>query len=271
MTDTNEPSDPVPTADGSFTFWHPDYREHYHSKNGASSESEIKFISPSRLEDRLRHGPVRLLDIGFGLGGNAFAALRRAVACASHPLEIHSLENDPDALERGKVVTRDPEEQRWFQKLEEQGTLHLPQVELTLHAIDFRESAQVFSGQTFDLFFHDPFSPMKNPQGWTLELFDSFRTLAADSACLLTYSEAWAVRAGLQRAGWTVGETPGRGSHRGGTIASPDPGEIACPVAEPEGIKTIPYRDPNLSHSAQEILRTRQEEVNQWQHDHRSS
>ena len=52
----------VRTADGSFTLYHPGFRQHFHSLAGAVSEAERKFVEPSRLAERLARGPVRLLS-----------------------------------------------------------------------------------------------------------------------------------------------------------------------------------------------------------------
>ncbi|MBO5722722.1 MAG: TIGR01212 family radical SAM protein, partial [Lentisphaeria bacterium] len=64
------------TADGTPTLYHPGYLQHFHSLAGAGSEAEKKFAEPSGLTARLKQAAargetVRLLDIGFGLGGNA--------------------------------------------------------------------------------------------------------------------------------------------------------------------------------------------------------
>jgi predicted methyltransferase len=68
------------TADGTPTFWHPGYREHYHSRHGALREAQQKFVAPSDLAQRLRGGrPVALLDICFGLGYNSLLACETAM------------------------------------------------------------------------------------------------------------------------------------------------------------------------------------------------
>lgn len=77
----------VTTADGSPTLYHPGFRQHFHTLAGAATEAERKFVIPSRLRERLAAGkPVRVLDVGFGLGVNCAAALR----CGG-PLEIITL------------------------------------------------------------------------------------------------------------------------------------------------------------------------------------
>jgi tRNA U34 5-methylaminomethyl-2-thiouridine-forming methyltransferase MnmC len=73
---------------------------------------------------------------------------------------------------------------------------------------------------SFDLVFHDPFSPQHLPELWTQELFaEYFRLLAPRQGRLLTYSAAAAVRGGLFEAGFALGRTIGVGDKSGGTAA----------------------------------------------------
>lgn len=253
------PEELLQTGDGSITAWHPEYKEHYHSRQGARSEAETKFIRPTRLAERLQTRAQRLLDIGFGLGGNAFAAIRCAQQTAGYHLHIDSLENDQEALRRARLSSQDNEERGWLEQLQNHNVLELPEATLRLHALDFRQADRVAETGSIDLFFHDPFSPMKNPQGWTLELFQLYGRLAATDAVLATYSQAWAVRSALQLSGWHVQEVDGSNEHRSSTLASRE--TVDEPITVPEGVKQVPYRDPQLGDSAITILRRRQAEI----------
>ena len=107
----------VKTEDNSFTFYSPKYKENYHSVAGAASETENKFIIPSKLEEKLishskRAVPalcketmeplshLRLLDIGFGLGYNAVSAIKTSIKLKTK-LSITSLEMDTNTLNMG--------------------------------------------------------------------------------------------------------------------------------------------------------------------------
>lgn len=46
----------VRTEDGSYTLYHPEYRQHFHSTAGARAESWKKYIEPCRIEERLATG-----------------------------------------------------------------------------------------------------------------------------------------------------------------------------------------------------------------------
>ncbi len=89
-------SEKVITGDGTPTLYHPEYRQHFHSVAGAATESREKFIIPSGLGERVN---PQVLDIGFGLGYNAIAALE-----ANPGAVITTLEKDRKALEAAREL-----------------------------------------------------------------------------------------------------------------------------------------------------------------------
>jgi len=244
-------SEVIRTGDGSLTCRHPGYGEAYHAVQGALSEARTKFIVPSALAGRLFSAPVRLLDIGFGLGVNvrAAAALPRA-----HLLRIDSLELEPDALERARELYPDCELTR---SLAESGHARADLLEVQLIFGDARRTLSTLSGP-YDLIFHDPFSPLKNTECWTVEFFHLLRGLIHPRGLLLTYSESKAVRAGLREAGWQVGASPACPPHRGGTMASPD----AAMIPEPVYVEGFAFQDnATLSRTGREIRAAREARV----------
>ena len=69
----------VKTQDGSYTLYHPEYKQHFHSLAGANSEAEEKFLKPCEVRKKLKDGEsLTILDIGFGLGNNALAVIDAA-------------------------------------------------------------------------------------------------------------------------------------------------------------------------------------------------
>jgi tRNA U34 5-methylaminomethyl-2-thiouridine-forming methyltransferase MnmC len=139
--------------------------------------------------------------------------------------------------------------------------------------------------ESFDAIFHDPFSPQKMPELWTVELFEHYnRLLAAQYGKLLTYSAAAAVRGGLREAGFEMAKTPMLGGKNGGTIAwigaqfagardiarasaldsiQPPISSIPLEAWEMDYLQSkagIPYRDPGLMSSRTEILEQRHRE-----------
>ena len=241
----------IQTGDGSYTVRHPGLGETYHATQGAASEAEAKFILPSRLRDRLQEGPVRMLDIGFGLGINCRAAL----ACdAPHGLHIDTIEWEAEALERGlQVAPGDP----LISALQRDGQTR----QVTLHLGDLRTVLPTLS-PNYDVIFHDPFSPMKNSEAWTVEVFQLLKDLTSPGAILTTYSESRIIRSGLHVSGWCVGESEAVPPHRGGTIATHTPEELKRPL-DPTDFLTEPYRDPELKAAGNEIRSQREELIRQ--------
>ncbi len=71
----NQELTPQLTADGSFTFFSPEFGELFHSHFGAKQEAERKFVEPLQLRKKATTSPLFLLDICYGLGYNTAAAL----------------------------------------------------------------------------------------------------------------------------------------------------------------------------------------------------
>lgn len=157
-------------------------------------------------------------------------------------------------------------------------------IEIEFRVGDLRETLLQLneSDESFDLVFHDPFSPPHVPELWTVELFrEYYRLLEARSGRLLTYSAAAAVRGGLREAGFILGRTVGVGGKSGGTAAwipfaacARETGlsgeddmfaeEIqpldAWEQAYIDSRAGLPYRDPGLAGSREEIETRRTQE-----------
>ena len=128
------------------------------------------------------------------------------------------------------------------------------------------------SGFQADAIFLDPFSPPHCPQLWTVEFIQKVSECLHLNGLLATYSCAAAVRTALLAAGLVVSSTPPIGRRTSGTIAGhPQYTEESnifylppLSQVEAEHLLTraaIPYRDPNLSDTAEVILNRRQQEA----------
>ena len=248
------------TADGTPTLYHPGYRQHFHSLAGAGSEAVKKFAEPSGLQDKLQTAAqdgkfIRLLDIGFGLGGNAFAAMECASCVPDSLLEIVSLENDERTL-RSAMQFYPPGD--WHRKILEELLQHRRAVwrnsRITLLLDDGRKAIQQLPDDKFDLVWLDAFSCDVNPELWSWQFMqECCRVMKNTQSMLLTYSSAPSVRGALYKAGFKVGETPSFGRKRGGTVAVK--GNVGNFTELPEKEQHIifdstagtPYSDPELN------------------------
>jgi tRNA U34 5-methylaminomethyl-2-thiouridine-forming methyltransferase MnmC len=254
------------TDDGSFTFFSDEFSETFHTSSGAAREAQKKFVEPCQLAAKTDR-PLKILDICYGLGYNAAAALKT----------IWAINPDCDveliALERDKAI---PEQaiahkllDRWsspvaeiLRKFTQNQQIKTPQLTARLLLGDARETIKQVreSGFQADAIFLDPFSPPKCPQLWTVEFLSIVAQCLKQDGRLATYSCAASVRTALQLAGLQVGASNSVGRRSPGTISSFSMRNLP-PLSqqESEHLQTraaIPYRDPSLQDNA-EIIKQR--------------
>ncbi len=87
------------------------------------------------------------------------------------------------------------------------------QVQLTLIFDDASHALQQLD-QRIDAWFLDGFSPAKNPQMWSSELFSAVARCSHQQSSFSTFTAASSVRRGLQQAGFAVSTAPGFGKKR---------------------------------------------------------
>lgn len=262
------------TDDGTPTLYHPGYRQHFHSLAGAGSEAEKKFVEPARLtvlleKSVLPQKTLHLLDVGFGLGGNAFAAMLCAEKIPECNLEITSLENDPRTLRAAMMLyAADSPLRQLLEDLLKNHTAVYKNTRINLLLDDGRNAVKSLNNEYFDLVWLDAFSCDVNPELWTYQFFRECFRIMNNGSMLLTYSSSPAVRGGLFKAGFDVRETASFGRKRGGTAALK--GSLECNLQElAEKEKHIifdstagtPYSDCSLNKTAAEILQHRKDLV----------
>ena len=261
---------PIRTADGSPTLYHPRYRQAFHSIAGADAEAVRKFLEPGRLAERLAEGkPVRMLDVGFGLGGNVFAACRMAKQIPGARLEITSLESDLRTLQAARQL-HDPESPEYgiLEALTAQHHYEDPAVRIDLLPGDARQTLPGLPDGEFDLIALDGFSPESNPELWTMQMFRQYRNKLEPSAGrLLTYSSAFPVRGAMLKNGFFVADTPAFGRKRPGTAGALHPLSDLAVMPEKErkiilrSTAGVPYGDPGLNRTPEWILEHRRKLV----------
>jgi len=199
------------TEDGSHTLFVPEIDECYHSTHGAIQESRHIFI-----EAGLKHCAKReitILEIGFGTGLNAFLTLLEAeksdkqiryISLEKYPVEVEK------ALQLNYPAELAPDKRTLFEQMhtakwntEIQLT---PFFALKKIVADFTEF--IFEDQ-FDVIYFDAFSPEKQPEMWSKELFSMIYAHCNPGAILTTYCAKGIVRRAMQEAGFTVERLPG--------------------------------------------------------------
>lgn len=274
MSEVSNQFTPVVTGDGSSTFYSAEFGEWFHSRQGACCEAQTTYAAAAHLAQRAEQTPaegsLKILDVCYGLGYNTAAALETIWAVNKHcPVEVKALELDlaaaKSAIAQNLTQRYSPQIQQILQGLSTHGTAQSETLQAQILLGDARQQIQPLVAQNWqaDVIFLDPFSPPHCPQLWTQEFLRLVaHCLKPNGGELVTYSCAAAVRASLLLAGLTIGSLPTPVRQWPGTIASYRPPTELPPLSQQaqEHLQTraaVPYRDPHLNATAEEILASR--------------
>lgn len=247
--------------DGSCTFWNETFRDYYHPRSGARKQAAELFLQRSSLKERLEKGPIRLLDIGFGMGYNSLSACEMAQNLALHPLEIHAVDQDRMViLQSADIIKNMPNEKlAWPQILKElykEGLYASTYFDITLHNSDVRYALAQQEG-TFDVIFLDPFVERSNCRMITLEIFKCLKKLLKNDGVLIGSKIHAAAISAMIEAGFCVEAADQSKSDIRGIVA-----KHTGPSIKPES--TIPYRDPYGVWTDRRIRQYREEEIKKY-------
>ena len=200
------------TLDGSYTLYVPEIDEHYHSINGAIQESNHIFINAGLK--KCSNDTIHVLEIGFGTGLNAFLTMLEAEKSAKNIL-FTTIELYP--IDKNIVKSLRYAEQILTAKSADFEKLHTAnwneKVQLTTHFILEKIQADFtkfdFSDRSFDIIYFDAFSPEKQPEMWTENIFANLYNTSNNNAILTTYCAKGMVRRAMQKAGFLVERIPG--------------------------------------------------------------
>ncbi len=258
----------IPTNDGTKTAYSEEFQEAMHSISGAYEEALLKHLYPSALLEG-DNREVNLLDIGFGLGYNILGLITETEK------QRRGLKVNVISLEKSQSLDRFMEDIRFgdvrddiyteIRKAYGKGSSSFDNYSIEVIRGDARESIRSLKGTGFHGVFHDPFSPAKNPELWTVEFFREIHMLMYLKGILTTYSSAYQIRGALLEAGFFLGRGPSVGGKREGTLASKS--RVITPFSDNElkklreNVKSTPYRDPGGKLSRKEILERRLSEM----------
>ncbi len=258
----------VKTGDGTLSFYSSDYDEAMHSLSGAYEEALLKHVYPSMVLDFTGERIV-VLDVGFGLGYNILALIREFMKSNSDRfLQIISLEKDLSHLPLLERINFNDDRDYIYDSIRmtaQSGSFIAERYSVEIVIGDARDSLKKMDRGDINAVFHDPYSPAKNPELWTVEFFQELRRVTNSNAIITTYSSALQVRRALIEAGFRIGSGPSVGGKREGTLATVSgsiktlsSGSIANIKKDP---RSVPYRDFNLMGTREDILRNRIREM----------
>jgi len=195
----------VRTKDGSVTYYNHEVGEHYHSISGAKEEAIEKHGKPA-IEFVRAHGLTRVdvLDFCYGLGYNSYYFINELRKIDKDvTVEIIGVDIDREIVEKGKYLLPLRSDER---------------TKISIHvgdAISYLHN----NNKSFDVCFFDPFSPKKQPEMWSEEVFKWLFKAMKKPAIVTTYSCAKSIRDNMKKAGFIIKDGPVVGRRAPATIA----------------------------------------------------
>ena len=201
------------TADKSPTLYLPELDEHYHSVNGARQESLHIFINAGLKQ--LKKDKINILEIGFGTGLNAILTFLNTKntkqniyyeAIEKFPLSADIIKNLLADNFPEKEIAEEIHRTDWKKAITISDNFILKKIKIDL--------TDYVPEKTFDLIYFDAFSPDKQPELWTEEIFTKLCKATNKNGILVTYSAKGTVKQALRNAGYFVKRLPGPAGKR---------------------------------------------------------
>ena len=201
----------ITTGDGSHTILVPELNEHYHSVHGAVQESTFIFINSGF--EVCKADPINIFEVGFGTGLNT---LLTAVKCKNSsravnyttiekfPLDlkiIKSLNHHNFAGDKGLEIYNSIHSSPWNDSVNIFENFNLKKIKGDL-------ITDTISG-SYDLIYFDAFGPDKQPEMWTITMFEHIAAITNKEGILVTYSAKGEVKRNLRACGFEVTLLPG--------------------------------------------------------------
>jgi len=198
----------ITTNDGSHTLFLPHLNETYHSTHGAVQESQYVFIEQGFLPLKNKAvSPIRILEVGFGTGLNAWLT-----AVQQHPVEFTSLELFPLPEDVWKQLNyAKGDDQSLFEKIHEVEWGKLVSVRDDFYLRKISESLEKvdLSNFLFDLVYFDAFAPSKQPEIWSEENFRKIKNQLSPGGVIVSYCASGSFKRTLKALDFEVETLPG--------------------------------------------------------------
>ncbi len=261
----------IKTEDNTYTLISEDCSEMMHSNIGALKESIEKFVIPSNV-DKLEK--PKILDLCSGIGYNSIGALHFNKNCNIDMIEYSketlflSLCLDIPLTEHNIVKKAilnyfKYEDNSNNNSNSNSNNSNNNSNNIKIFIGDGRNIVKKLDKNTYNIIFHDGFSPQRDSVLYTVDFLKILYELLKDNGVLLSYSSSIPFRSSLIKAGFIVGEGKAVGRKRGITLAYKNPTEKLIKINKVDerliGLSTlkVPYRDKNLNLTHNEIIYNR--------------
>lgn len=203
----------ITTADGSSTIQIEEWGETYHSIHGAVQEAEHVYIKNGL--GRLKDNNLKILEMGFGTGLNAFLTALAAEKFQK-TIEYHSVEGFPLLTEeiRGlnySTFAKTDEDKLIFEALHTSlwNTKSLITQKFTLNKIQSMFEEVNLEDNYFDLIYFDAFGYRYQPDLWSVKIFKKMYTALKKGGILTTYACRNPIKKAMGETGFSVEVCPG--------------------------------------------------------------
>ena len=195
----------VITNDGSHSIFNPEVNETYHSKHGAIVEAEYVFIKNGLLAENKKQ--FNILEVGFGTGLNALLTAQKAqqkrIVVNYHGIELYPVPiesyiqlNFTKLIGEEKSKLLQLHECKWEKEHIINNFFKLTKNEIAL---------ENYTNKTkFDIIYFDAFSPEKQAELWTAEIFQNMYNLLNEDGFLVTYCAKGVVKRTMKAVGYEI-------------------------------------------------------------------
>jgi len=195
----------VITNDGSHSIFNPEVNETYHSKHGAIVEAEYVFIKNGLLAEYKKQ--FNILEVGFGTGLNALLTAQKAeqkkITINYHGIELYPVPkesyiqlNFTELIGEEKSKSLQLHECEWEKEHVINNFFKLTKNKIALE--------NYTSKTKFDIIYFDAFSPEKQPELWTAEVFQNMYDLLKEDGFLVTYCAKGVVKRTMKAVGFEI-------------------------------------------------------------------
>ncbi len=198
------------TEDGSATLYNEDIDECYHSIHGARAESLHIFLENGLKAHKKNN--LSVLEIGFGTGLNALLtaieAERNNLKIVYHTIELYPLNMDiilnilPTVREDEKDLFLKIHNSKWEEAVEINDKFCIYKHKADITSFDY-------DSLNADIVYFDAFSPEKQPELWSEDVFEKIFSCMNENSILTTYCSKGIVRRAMQSVGFKVEKLQG--------------------------------------------------------------
>lgn len=209
------------TKDGSHTLINPVNEQLYHSHGGAILESKHVFIKHnlSNWFQQPIEGPIRVIELGFGGGLNAYLtrieAEKMGIAVDYQSIELYPVHPDVAKQLNYHQLLEEADASR-FNELHQCPWNEAVQLSdhFKLHKVygDFLQ--QDFPENHFHCFYYHAFAPKAQPELWTEEVVKRMHRALVPGGILTTFSATGRLGRALKAQGFTHEKPAGVGAKR---------------------------------------------------------